>query len=298
MRPCRKLRVVLCAILSHESITTPNQQIGISMAMKNSSRSLNRLTTDEIEKAIEAADGDLATSTVAAGAEVKKTRRLNDGGGLTVLISTNGRAYFQLRSTLAGRTASTQLGAYPAMSLDQARERATQLRTRVDSERARRRTNTNDSCVSQLTSRAKNAACVFDSIERMQRFALKLLSAISTGTVDREVGVALALALLVPVQPSLILDAKAGEFDTGAGIWEFQPSISEAKRKKIQARRIAYLSNEASRLVSAWKSGLGIFSSPMADMFPTLARWRTYATASKPSRSIVVCLARNWLKTP
>lgn len=253
----------------------------MSMAMKNLSRSLNRLTTDEIEK---------ATNTAAAGVEEKKTRRLNDGGGLTVLIAPNGRAYFQLRNTLAGRTATTQLGIYPAMNLDLAREKATQLRTRLDNERALRRKNANDSSVSQLTSEARNAACVFDSMVRVQRFAFQLLSSISTGTVDREVGVALGLALLVPVQPSLILDAKAGEFDIRTDTWTFQPRISKAKSGKNQAWQIAYLSNEASLLVNAWISGSWRASLPIAYIFPTLAQ----LSRSERSRRMNSALAKIW----
>jgi integrase len=60
-----------------------------------------------------------------------KSRKLSDGGGLTLLIHPNGSKYFQLRYTLLGKERTSQLGTYPDMSLSGARQAAQAARQLV-----------------------------------------------------------------------------------------------------------------------------------------------------------------------
>lgn len=66
----------------------------------------------------------LADATIKAAKPKDKQYTLRDGNGLFLLIHTNGSKYFQLRTTLHGKPKLIQLGAYPKLSLSDARTMA------------------------------------------------------------------------------------------------------------------------------------------------------------------------------
>lgn len=55
---------------------------------------------------------------------------LPDGGGLRLIVSANGLKHWQFRFTIAGKESTLQLGAYPDISLAEAREKAAEYRRR------------------------------------------------------------------------------------------------------------------------------------------------------------------------
>ena len=75
----------------------------------------------------------LTDMTVRTAKVADKPRKLNDGGGLNLLLHPNGSKYFQLRYTLHGKENTHQLGKYPDMSLSDARQAAKVARNLVSS---------------------------------------------------------------------------------------------------------------------------------------------------------------------
>ena len=60
-----------------------------------------------------------------------KTMRLNDGGGLHLLIQVTGAKWWRLDYTFGGKRKTLSVGVYPAVSLSSARKRATEARELV-----------------------------------------------------------------------------------------------------------------------------------------------------------------------
>jgi integrase len=60
-----------------------------------------------------------------------KQYTLRDGGGVFVLIHTNGSKYFQLRATVNGKSKLIQLGVYGVVTLKKARELAREKKTQI-----------------------------------------------------------------------------------------------------------------------------------------------------------------------
>ena len=60
-----------------------------------------------------------------------KPQRLNDGGGLYLLIQPNGAKWWRLDYSIGGKRKTLSLGVYPAVSLASARKRATEAREQV-----------------------------------------------------------------------------------------------------------------------------------------------------------------------
>lgn len=71
---------------------------------------------------------DLTVKTAKPG---DKTLRLNDGGGLYLLIQVNGAKWWRLDYTFGGKRKTLSVGVYPAVSLSSARKRATEARELV-----------------------------------------------------------------------------------------------------------------------------------------------------------------------
>lgn len=69
--------------------------------------------------------------TIKAAKSREKEYTLRDGNGLFLLVHPNGSKYFQLRTTLHGKTKKIQLGAYPELSLSEAREQSREKRKQV-----------------------------------------------------------------------------------------------------------------------------------------------------------------------
>lgn len=61
----------------------------------------------------------------------EKPIRLNDGGGLYLLVQTNGAKWWRLDYTFAGKRKTLSLGVYPAVTLANARNRAADARVSV-----------------------------------------------------------------------------------------------------------------------------------------------------------------------
>jgi integrase len=80
------------------------------------SRTANRLTDLEVRQAKPTSD---------------KSTILPDGYGLRLVITPNGRKHWQFKTAAGGIERTTQIGAYPGMSLDAARQKAAELREMV-----------------------------------------------------------------------------------------------------------------------------------------------------------------------
>ena len=69
--------------------------------------------------------------TIKAAKPKEKQYTLRDGNGLFLLIHPNGSKYFQLRTTLHGKSKLIQIGTYPESSLSEAREQSREKRKQV-----------------------------------------------------------------------------------------------------------------------------------------------------------------------
>jgi hypothetical protein len=78
-------------------------------------RAANKLTDLAIRQAKPYPDG-------------QKTRVLPDGYGLRLTVTPGGRKFWQYRTAVGGVERTAQIGEYPAMSLDAARQKAAELR--------------------------------------------------------------------------------------------------------------------------------------------------------------------------
>lgn len=79
------------------------------------SRVSSRLTNVEVRQAKRDPEG-------------KRTLVLPDGNGLRLTITPGGRKFWQYRTAVGGKESSAQIGEYPAMGLEDARKRASELR--------------------------------------------------------------------------------------------------------------------------------------------------------------------------
>lgn len=70
--------------------------------------------------------------TIKAAKPLAKEYTLRDGNGLFLLVHPNGSKYFQLRTTLHGKSKKIQLGAYPDLTLSKARDSAKETRRLID----------------------------------------------------------------------------------------------------------------------------------------------------------------------
>ncbi len=70
--------------------------------------------------------------TIKAAKSLAKEYTLRDGNGLFLLVHPNGSKYFQLRTTLHGKSKKIQLGAYPDLTLAKARTLAKENRRLID----------------------------------------------------------------------------------------------------------------------------------------------------------------------
>ena len=69
--------------------------------------------------------------TTKAAKPLAKEYTLRDGNGLFLLVHPNGSKYFQLRTTLHGKSKKIQLGAYPDLTLSKARDSAKETRRMI-----------------------------------------------------------------------------------------------------------------------------------------------------------------------
>jgi len=69
--------------------------------------------------------------TIKAAKPREKEYTLRDGNGLFLLVHPNSSKYFQLRTTLHGKTKKIQLGAYPVLTLSEARDQSRDKRKQV-----------------------------------------------------------------------------------------------------------------------------------------------------------------------
>jgi hypothetical protein len=60
-----------------------------------------------------------------------KGQRLNDGGGLYMLIKTNGAKWWRFDYTFAGNRKTLSVGVYPATGLSDARRKSAEARANV-----------------------------------------------------------------------------------------------------------------------------------------------------------------------
>jgi integrase len=74
---------------------------------------------------------DLVIRQAKADPDGKKSVVLADGYGLRLVISSSGRKYWQFKTAAGGKESTAQLGIYPAMSLDAARDEAKRMRDLV-----------------------------------------------------------------------------------------------------------------------------------------------------------------------
>lgn len=74
---------------------------------------------------------DLVIRQAKADPDGKKALVLADGYGLRLVVMPSGRKYWQFKTAAGGRESTVQLGVYPAMSLDKARQEAERMRAFV-----------------------------------------------------------------------------------------------------------------------------------------------------------------------
>lgn len=184
-------------------------------------------------------------------APAHKTRaavRLSDGGGLHVSITKQGNAYFQFRKTLAGHTATTELGKYPKMTLAEARNKAGELRADIERERDRRREKSNREVIKQLKRSAKQAACPLDSLDLLRRFISELFKAFA---LSPDHAMVIVLSLLVPAHPKVVVDHRRN-FVPNTLRWPIVRETGSPGARKLEVQKEAYLSDSVGQLFSAW----------------------------------------------
>jgi integrase len=74
---------------------------------------------------------DLVIKQAKPNAKEKKSAILPDGDGLRLVVTPTGRKYWQFKTKAGGKESTAQLGIYPAMSLDKARQEAQRMRDLV-----------------------------------------------------------------------------------------------------------------------------------------------------------------------
>ena len=67
----------------------------------------------------------LTDVTIRNAKPIDKDKRLNDGGGLYLLIKTNGAKWWRFDYTIESKRKTLSLGVYPKTSLNDARKKAT-----------------------------------------------------------------------------------------------------------------------------------------------------------------------------
>lgn len=73
----------------------------------------------------------LTDVTVRTAKPIEKDQRLNDGGGLYLLIKSNGAKWWRLDYSVNGKRKTLSLGVYPQTTLSDARRKATEARNSV-----------------------------------------------------------------------------------------------------------------------------------------------------------------------
>ena len=73
----------------------------------------------------------LSDSDLKAARPREKDFTLLDGGGLDVLVNTNGRRTFRFRYSLHGKQVAISIGPYPSLSLSEARAKAEEMRAEI-----------------------------------------------------------------------------------------------------------------------------------------------------------------------
>ena len=188
----------------------------------------NRLTKSDIENCL---DG--------------KAHKLADGGGLYVSADIQGNRYFQFRYFLNGKSVTTQLGKYPEMSLERARELARSRKDEVDKLKEKRKS---DSFSKTLKKRSAEDGLddfyCFYSMEDAGEFVENITNAIARGGHNSDILAVIFLSLLIPSHPSELLSAKRSELSSGIALWkrEYQIKSKTARNKKVMA---AFLSRAA-----------------------------------------------------
>jgi integrase len=102
-----------------------------------------------------------------------KDKRLNDGGGLYLLIKTKGAKWWRFDYSFAGKRKTLSLGVYPKTTLTDARRKATETRNKVangiDPSDTRKEKKANDKLVTENESRLKSGLPIIDSFEFVAR---------------------------------------------------------------------------------------------------------------------------------
>ena len=89
---------------------------------------MNKLTELQVRQAKGTAEGDAG-----ADAKDKKQYRLHDGGGLALVVAPSGSKYWQYRYKIHKKSKTLSIGAYPLISLKEAREARDKARKQVAS---------------------------------------------------------------------------------------------------------------------------------------------------------------------
>ena len=103
-----------------------------------------------------------------------KDKRVNDGGGLYLLVKPTGATWWRLDYTINGKRKTLSLGVYPATGLSDARRKAEEARTTV----------ANGQDPSQERKQAKQAAQIADDNEQRKAQGLPLVGSFKEAAHD------------------------------------------------------------------------------------------------------------------
>lgn len=102
-----------------------------------------------------------------------KDQRLNDGGGLYILLKPNGAKWWRFDYTFAGKRKTLSLGVYPATGLADARSKAEDARTAVANKKnpsdTRKETKAAQLLAIENESRLDAGLTIIDSFEHIAR---------------------------------------------------------------------------------------------------------------------------------
>ena len=169
----------------------------------NRSSSTERLTEEQIEDALPSA-----------------SRRLSDGGGLSVLIKPNGDKYFQFRSIIDGKERSSLLGKYPEMSLDTARKRAKRMCREVQGIRRARKqslfsSRLSDEHTKEGGKQALDMRDIGDILRGLERDY-------GDRRIDVEVQLAIQVLVHLPVALDELMSARKSDINLSTGEWRIR----------------------------------------------------------------------------
>jgi len=115
----------------------------------------------------------LSDPTIKSAKSEDKDKRLNDGGGLYLLIKTNGAKWWRFDYSFAGKRKTLSLGVYPKTTLTDARRKAIETKSKVangiDPSDTRKEKKANDKLATENENRLKSGLTIIDNFEHVAR---------------------------------------------------------------------------------------------------------------------------------